>query len=284
MLWKSGIISLIGVLGLAHVAAQNITQEQALNAKRTISIGIILFPGFEPLDVYGPLGILYELSSGYKIVLSTIAHNTGPISARIPQHSMNMPNEPVGPLEDFGYTLGPSTVATHTFLDAPALDVILVPGGYGNLALVQKNDTSIEDFLIRRAPFTEYVLSVCTGAVHLARAGLLNHQRATTNKGLWAWVTTAGASYKAQNITWVPSARWVENEKVWTSSGVAAGMDLTYAWIKKVYGQTGLVRAVMNGIEYAPHTDRDWDPFSVVHDVPGADRGRSLESCVRPVV
>jgi putative intracellular protease/amidase len=46
----------------------------------------------------------------------------------------------------------------------------------------------------------------------------LSGRRATTNKARWDWVTEFGS-----NITWVPSARWVEDGNVWTSSGVAAG-------------------------------------------------------------
>lgn len=194
------------------------------------------------------------------MTLATIAHTTGPISSRIPLQRMD-DNNSSSPPDDFGFMLGPSMLATHTFEDAPALDVIIVPGGLGNSALIQANDTAIESFITRRFAAADYVLSVCTGAVSLARAGVLSGRRATTNKGLWAWATSYG-----DNVTWVPSARWVEDGKVWTSSGVAAGMDMTYAFLKHLYG-TEMLDAVMNGIEYAPHVDPHWDPFSVVHDV-----------------
>ncbi|KAK1763051.1 class I glutamine amidotransferase-like protein [Phialemonium atrogriseum] len=272
----AGLVLLLNLVCVA--AGQNLTQEQGFNARRTLSIGYIIFPGFEPLDVYGPLEILFEacvplcdpcldvsLSYNYKMTLATIAHTTGPISSRIPPQRMD-DNDSSSPRDDFGFMLGPSMLATHTFEDAPALDVIIVPGGLGNSALIQANDTAIESFIARRFTAADYVLSVCTGAVSLARAGVLS-----------AWATSYG-----DNVTWVPSARWVEDGKVWTSSGVAAGMDMTYAFLKHLYG-TEMLDAVMNGIEYAPHVDPHWDPFSVVHDVPGADKNRSLGDCIAPV-
>jgi putative intracellular protease/amidase len=164
---------------------------------------------------------------------------------------------------DLGYVLGPATVATHSFADAPALDVIFMPGGVGNFALEQANNTTIEAFLARRVEQADYVLSVCTGSMILARAGLLNGKRATTNKGAWASVTGKGYG---ENINWVPTARWTQDGKIWTSSGVTAGMDMTYAFLSQLYG-TKTLNETMNGIEYAPHQDPHWDPFSVVHNV-----------------
>lgn len=54
--------------------------------------------------------------------------------------------------------------------------------------------------------------------------------------------------------------------KTWTSSGVAAGLDMTYAFVKQLYGNK-IADTVVNGIEYAQHQDLDWDLFSVVYNV-----------------
>lgn len=129
--------------------------------------------------------------------LSIIAHSAGPVSA----------GTSAGVLQ-------PSVLATHSFADAPRLDVLLVPGGRGT----RRNDSGVEDFVRQRFARLDYLLSVCTGAVSLAKAGVLGGRRATTNKAAWAWATSHG-----DNVTWVPAARWVEDGKVWTSSGVSAG-------------------------------------------------------------
>jgi putative intracellular protease/amidase len=207
----------------------------------------VLQLGFEPLDVYGPLEILYALSDTYNMTLATISHVAGPISARPPLNNT---------------MLGPSTIATHTFSTAPPLDVIIVPGG-GQRYLDVTNDTAIEDFVRSRYESTSYILSVCTGAAALAKSGILAGKRATTSKAEWEWVTKVKNS---EEIKWQPNARWTQDGKVWTSSGVAAGMDMMYAFLTHVYGDKK-VDSVMNMIEYAPHTDPHWDPFSVVHNV-----------------
>ncbi|KAE8449142.1 hypothetical protein EG329_008526 [Mollisiaceae sp. DMI_Dod_QoI] len=251
----------------------NATAEQLANRQRSFSIGYVVFPGWEPLDVFGPLEILFEMSFYYKMTLSIISKELGPVTTIVPPHIM----KEGGPRMDVGFLLGPTITATHTPLNAPALDMLFVPGGEGNVVLAGANDTWVEDFVASRYGQLDYLLSVCTGAASLAKSGVLNGKRATTNKGAWSWVTTFGT-----NVTWVPSARWTVDGNVWTSSGVAAGLDMTYAFLKSVYGTDDL-DPIMNSIEYAPHTNPHWDPFSVVHNVPGADKNRSLVDCTGPV-
>lgn len=160
--------------------------------------------------------------------------------------------------------VNPQIVATHTFEDAPHLDVIVVPGGMGYFTLVEDpKNTVMEDFLARRAPDVDYLVSVCSGSVVLARAGLLEGRRATTNKALWAWATHPS---HGTNITWVPSARWVSDGNIWTSSGVAAGIDMMWAFMSHLYGHQEVDR-IVNSMEYTVHTDPDWDPFSVLFKV-----------------
>jgi putative intracellular protease/amidase len=156
--------------------------------------------------------------------------------------------------------INPQIIATHTFDDAPHFDVIFIPGGAGYFRLAQEADnTRMEDFLARRAPDADYLASVCIGSTILARSGLLAGRRATTNKAAWAWATHPS---HGSNVSWVPSARWVQDGNVWTSSGVAAGIDMTWAFLRHVYGP--IADKLVNSIEYAPHTDPDWDPFSVL--------------------
>jgi putative intracellular protease/amidase len=150
------------------------------------------------------------------MTLAVIAAAAGPVTSGAPRHQMMTGTPPM----DLGYMLQPTVVATHTFRNAPALDVLLVPGGLGNLALEQAGDTSIEDFVRLRFDEVDYLLSVCTGAISLAKAGVLDGRRATSNKAAWGQVTASG-----KNVSWVPTARWVADGKVWTSSGVSAGKN-----------------------------------------------------------
>lgn len=217
------------------------------------------------------------------MTLSTIGPTLGPQSARAPMRD---------------WMLGPATVATHTFENAPPLDVIIVPGGGGLDTYELENNRQIEDFLASRYESTAYVMSVCTGAVTLAKSGILKGKRATTNKAAFIYVADPK---HGSDIHWVPSARWVVDGKIWTSSGVAAGMDMMYAFMKHIYGEEDWVDWVMNLIEYAPHTNPQWDPFSVVwnvslpsnsvrswivldrRQVPGANKSQSLADCAAPV-
>ena len=186
------------------------------------------------------------MSSFFNISLSVISQEAGPISSRAPGQNT---------------VIGPAIEATHTFEGTPALDIILVPGGPGIDYLYSLNDTTIQDFLNVRYDELEYLLSVCTGAYALASAGLLDGRRATTSKFAWSGVTST-----RPQVDWVPSARWVEDGNIWTSSGVSAGIDMMYAFMKHYYG-TREINGVMNTIEFAPHTDPHWDPFAAVHNV-----------------
>jgi putative intracellular protease/amidase len=168
-----------------------------------------------PYNVLKRLTPHSQLSNSHKMSLAVIAAQAGPVSSGAPPHGM----APGMPPMDLGHMLQPKFVATHSFRDAPALDVLLVPGGVGNIVLEQTNNTSVEDFIALRFNQVDYLLSVCTGSVSLAKAGVLEGRRATTNKGAWAWVSSQG-----RNVTWVPTARWVQDGKIWTSSGVSAGM------------------------------------------------------------
>lgn len=138
------------------------------------------------------------------MTISFIWKEAGPVWARSPDTQL--------PIQ------APSFMATHSFADAPPLDILLIPGGGGSRYLSAINDTAIEDFARERYPSLKYLLSVCTGSAFLAKAGLLDGRKATTNKAAWSFPTEFG-----NNVTWVPTARWVVDGNVWSSSGVSAG-------------------------------------------------------------
>ena len=203
------------------------------DAERARRTAVVLFDGFELLDVFGPLELFGVLPDRFEISL------VGPAAA------------PVRSAQ------GPEAVAHHSCQEAPRPDVVLVPGGIGTRRLV-KDDAFLE-WLAAWAPPAELVTSVCTGSALLAAAGLLDGYRATSNKRAFDWVTRQGP-----RVDWVPTARWVEDRDRWTSSGVAAGMDMALAVIARLHGDE-LASTVADGVELDWHRDPSWDPFAAKH-------------------
>jgi transcriptional regulator GlxA family with amidase domain len=135
-----------------------------------------------------------------------------------------------------------------------------------------ENMALIHPFLKKVVPSLRYLLTVCTGSALVAQTGLLDGRKATSNKRSWSWVVTQGLK-----VDWVPKARWVVDDPgngvvpVWSSSGIAAGMDAIFAWVKNIYGQK-VADDLANSIEYERHEDSSWDPYAAIWGVPGAVR------------
>lgn len=85
---------------------------------------------------------------------------------------------------------------------------------------------------------------------------MLDGKRATTNKMAFREMSALGSG-----VDWVPKARWVVDGKIWTSSGVSAGIDVTLAWIGAVYGEE-LAQRIADYIEYCWQKDPSLDPFA----------------------
>lgn len=189
-------------------------------------LGAVLFPGFELLDLFGPLEMF-----GALVDLVPVAGEPGPVRS----------------------AQGPACVAEVGFPDAPPLDLLLVPGGIGTRSAVE--DDALLEFLRTRAPAAEVVMSVCTGSAILARAGLLDGRRATTNKIFFEVARAEGP-----RVHWVEEARWVEDGPFVTSSGVSAGMDMALAVITRLFGRER-AEAVALLTEYVWQEDPNRDPF-----------------------
>lgn len=145
----------------------------------------------------------------------TIGPTIGPISSQYP---MSTGFDGTGEMVDYSRQISQTIFSQYTFETAPHVDVLLVPGGLGLRAQEDANDTSVQDFIVDRYPSLEYLLGVCVGAVALAKTGLLDGRKATSNKAFWDWAVEAGP-----NVDWQPSARWIEDGNIWTSSGAASG-------------------------------------------------------------
>lgn len=159
------------------------------------------------------------------------------------------------------HSIGQKVVPTHTFADAPALDVLLIPGGWGGFDPAPE----LLEYLRTAAPKTGHVITVCNGAAIAARAGILDGKSATTNKALWKECVVTGPK-----VNWVAQARWVRDGNTWTSSGVSAGIDAVLAWVESVYGKEEALTAA-NNMEFTRAESSEHDPFAALYkceDVP----------------
>jgi transcriptional regulator GlxA family with amidase domain len=181
-------------------------------------VGILLFDGVAALDVAGPLEVLSRarLEPGVESRRSdeqalfdvfTVARTREPVTA----------------------TGGLVLVPSHSFADAPPIDLLLVPGGFGTRPMLQ--DPDVVEWIRATAAKARLTASVCTGALLLARAGLLDGRRATTHWGSFGLLASLG-----KDITVDRQARFVD-DGVLTSAGVASGMDLALHVVETLFGR-----------------------------------------------
>ncbi|KAL1839765.1 hypothetical protein VTJ49DRAFT_1188 [Mycothermus thermophilus] len=208
-------------------------------------IGFLLPRAFSVLDVFGPLEVFQALSRQTHLELSLLSRDGAPASTAPVNPAMNR----------FNSSFFPAVVATHSVADPPELDVLIVPGGMG----ARSPDLEAEVEFIRSVfGKLEYLITICTGAGIAAQAGVLDGRRATTNKAAWGSITAMGP-----NVKWVSPARWVEDGKVWSSSGVTAGIDLVFEFVRKKYPNgTAIADFVAGNMEHTRVTDWRYDPWA----------------------
>ncbi len=196
-----------------------------------MKVAVLLFYNFETLDVFGPVEILGRLTAHYQISFYSLSggliENT---------HGVSIMTEKLANLGN----------GAHIFL---------IPGGYGTRAEV--NNILLIDAIRKISQASTYVLTVCTGTSLLARTGLLDGRKATSNKIAFDWVTTQGL-----NVQWIKKARWVVDGKYYTSSGVSAGMDMTLGFLQDRHG-IEFARNVATTIEYNWQENKEEDDFYV---------------------
>jgi transcriptional regulator GlxA family with amidase domain len=194
-------------------------------------VGALIFPKFELLDLFGPLQMLGMLPEEFRLSL---------VSAHGRLVSSNQ---------------GPTAQADRAIGEDGDYDILLIPGGMGTRTEV--GNARLIAWLGETTGHCEIVASVCTGAALLARAGMLDGRRATTNKFAFDWVVSQGP-----NVHWQRRARWVEDGKYFTSSGVSAGIDMSLALIARLHGRS-VARDVASWSEYRWNEDPDDDPFAL---------------------
>ena len=182
-------------------------------------VGVLLFEGVAVLDLAGP----FE-------VLTRARLEPGAESRRVEDDALFDVFTVAKTAEPVTATGGLVIVPRHSFADTPRIDLLLVPGGFGTRPLLQ--DTETIDWIRRIAASARRTASVCTGALLLARAGLLDGRRATTHWGAFGLLTSL-----AKDVTVDREARFVD-DGVMTSAGLASGMDLALHIVETLFGRT----------------------------------------------
>jgi transcriptional regulator GlxA family with amidase domain len=194
------------------------------------TLAALVFPGFETLDYFGPMEMLGGFGEENEII--TVAKSREPVPS----------------------CHGQRIVVDKTISEGSDYDLLFVPGG--DQALIEGKDEMLLQWLREASERAEKVMTVCTGSILLGMSGVLDGRKATTNKRDFT-----ATVHLAPNVVWVKEARWVEDGKFFTSSGVSAGMDMALAVMANLYGMDMADRLAL-GCEYEWHKDASRDPFA----------------------
>lgn len=205
-------------------------------------VGALIFPEFELLDMFGPLQMLGTLKRQASLGLIEDA----PEIRMIAQSS-----DPVASFQ------GPKCAVDEVLSPDADYDILVIPGGPGTRPGMKNEE--LVGWIDGQCEKSNQIATICTGSLLLAATGRLDGRKATTNKMMYADMTP-----NFPKVDWVAQARWVEDGKYLTSSGVSAGMDMALALVAKRYGQAAANMAA-KGAEYDWHEDPTWDPFASVH-------------------
>lgn len=186
------------------------------NATSKLQVGILIFPELDQLDFTGPFEVL----------------------ARMPDSTLHLLWKSTEPIKDMmGLVLQPTTALR----DAPPLDVLVVPGGYGQQALME--DEEVIGYVREQGERAQYVVSVCTGALILGAAGLLRGYKATTHWTAVSLLGLLGATHVDQRVV-------VDRNRV-TCGGVTSGIDGALTLVSLLRGEQA-AQEIQLYMEYSP--------------------------------
>jgi transcriptional regulator GlxA family with amidase domain len=191
----------------------------------TRTVAVLLFDDVEVLDFAGPFevfGVTGKRENATPFNVCTVAEEHGIISARN------------------GLAVSP----THSFADCPPVDILVVPGGYGTRR--EMHNELVIDWIRVQAATAELILSVCTGALLLARAGLLAGLEVTTHHGALDLLAQSAPDAVVRG-----DQRFIDNGRVITSAGISAGIDAALHVVARLLGEA-------QAQETAAYMEYDW--------------------------
>jgi len=183
------------------------------------TIGILVYDGVNDLDVMGPR---YVLGQAMGVKTQLISIKKGNIKT----------------------VMGVEIVPNTTIDSISQLDILIIPGGFTG-TIEAAYDDNLHQWIRKIDKTTKYTGAVCTGVWVLGATGLLENKKASTN---WYREEEFLKKYKA-----IPAnERYTKDGKYWTSAGVTAGMDMSLAIMKDIYGDK-YAQAIMLDMEYDPN-------------------------------
>lgn len=196
---------------------------------KPVSAGIVIFDDVEVLDFAGP----FEVFSTTRLDEANRKESQSPFD-------VFLVSETGGPVTASG---GMQVAAHHSFKSCPALDILVVPGGWGTRRELE--NPAMLSWLKERAGSVELLTSVCTGSMLLGFAGLLENRRATTHWRSLEWMQKAFPSVQVERESHV-----VIDGNLYTSAGISAGIDMAIAVVERYLGQK-IARATADHMEYS---------------------------------
>lgn len=186
------------------------------------TVALVIFPGFQLLDAAGPISA-FEIAArkapdAYR--LRVMATQAGLVRSSA---GVDMPAEP---------------------LSLRGVDTLVVAGGEGTREAM--SDATLVTVLKRAPAFTRRMASVCSGALVLAAAGLLEGKRATTH-----WRRAAQLARTFPNVRVEPDCIFIKDGAIWTSAGISAGIDLALAMIAEDLGDHVATQVAREMVVYA---------------------------------
>jgi transcriptional regulator GlxA family with amidase domain len=203
------------------------------------AVAILIFDDVEVLDFCGPFEV-FSVAAHVALPTEATPASASPLPAQTPWFRVFTVAQRQGIVTAVG---GLRVTPDYTLADAPPIDLLIVPGGWGTRR--EATNASLIAWIGETAAATQLTASVCTGAFLLAGAGLLGGRQATTH---WASLDRLAAAYP--DVVVQRDTRWVDEGSIVTSAGISAGIDMSLHLVARLGGHA-LAEATARQMEYA---------------------------------